>query len=383
MRFAVLAALALAACSNAQQPSADAPGADAERLHAQVDSLLAASIADRAFPGASAAAGYADRVAMLTAQGTYTYDDAREVTPQTRYDLASLTKVVATTTAAMLLVERGELDLEAPAARYVPAFGQAGKEDVTVRQLMTHSAGLTAFRPFHVQGFTTAEQVFDTIYATPVQYEPGTRSVYSDWGMMVMLRVVEEITGEPFEQWVEANVFRPLGMDRTGFVDVDAPDAEAVPTEIDGTRGLVSGYVHDETAMLVGGVAGHAGLFSTAEDLSRFARMVVGGGEVDGVRLLRPETIAQFTTVEGSVEGSTRALGWDTRSPEGYSSAGTRMGPRAFGHTGFTGTSMWFDPDAGLFAILLTNRVHPTRENSKIGGVRAAYGDLVYDALAP
>ncbi len=385
--FALLAALLLLpACSEAQYEatSGDALVTDAqvERLQTRVDSLLTASMADRAFPGASAAAGYPNAVVLMTAEGTYTYDDARPITPQTRYDLASLTKVVATTTAIMLLSERGEIDIDAPVARYVPEFGRAGKEAVTVRQIMTHSAGLTAFRPFHVQGFTTAEQVFDTIYATPLQYEPDTKTVYSDWGMMVLLRAVEGITATPFDEWATANIFEPLGMTSTGYIQVDQPDADAVPTEVDGTRGLVSGYVHDETAMLVGGVAGHAGLFSNAEDLSRFARMLLGGGTLDGVTLLQPETIARFTARANIVGESTRGIGWDTRSDEGYSSAGTKFGPRAFGHTGFTGTSMWFDPDAQVFAILLTNRVHPTRDNSKIGGVRAAYADMVYDALA-
>ncbi len=381
-----LAILLLPACSEAQYEttptSALVTDAQVDMLQTRVDSLLTASIADQAFPGASAAAGYPNAVVLMTADGTYTYDDARPITPQTRYDLASLTKVVATTTAIMLLTERGEIDIDAPVARYVPAFGQAGKESVTVRQIMTHSAGLTAFRPFHVQGFTTAEQVFDTIYATPLQYEPDTKTVYSDWGMMVLLRAVEGITAMPFDEWATANIFEPLGMNATGYIAVDSPDSDAVPTEVDGTRGLVSGYVHDETAMLVGGVAGHAGLFSTAEDLSRFARMLLGGGTLEGVTLLQPETIARFASRQNVVGQSTRAIGWDTRSDAGYSSAGTRFGPRAFGHTGFTGTSMWFDPDAQIFAILLTNRVHPTRDNGKIGGVRAAYADLVYDALA-
>ncbi len=388
MRLLVLlaAVLLLPACSEAQYEttptSALVTDAQVEQLQTRVDSLLTASIADRVFPGASAAAGYPNATVLMTADGTYTYDDARPITPQTRYDLASLTKVIATTTAIMILTERDEIDLDAPVARYVPEFGQAGKENVTVRQMMTHSAGLVAFRPFHVQGFTTAEQVYDTIYATPLQYEPDTKIVYSDWGMMVLLRAIEGITATPFDEWSTANIFEPLGMTSTGYIHVDSPDTMAVPTEVDGTRGLVSGYVHDETAMLVGGVAGHAGLFSTAEDLSRFARMLLGGGTLDGVTLLQPSTIARFTTREGTVEGSSRAIGWDTRSVEGYSSAGTKFGPRAFGHTGFTGTSMWFDPDAQIFAILLTNRVHPTRDNSKVGGVRASYADLVYDTLA-
>jgi CubicO group peptidase (beta-lactamase class C family) len=199
---------------------------------------------------------------------------------------------------------------------------------------------------------------------------------------MISLAVaIERITGEPYEQWLEENVFDPLGMTSTGFIPVDQPDRSVVPTEVDGTRGLVHGYVHDETSMLLGGISGHAGLFSNVEDLSRFARMLLGSGTLDGVTILRPETIARFTAREGSVEGSTRAIGWDTRSDEGDSSAGTLFGPRAFGHTGFTGTSMWFDPDADVFAILLTNRVHPTRENREIGGVRSAYADLVFDVL--
>ena len=358
-----------------------------------VDSLLRAAVADSAFPGAAVAIGRGDVIVKQGGYGYFTYDAFQPVTPQSRFDLASLTKVVATTTAAMLLYEGGRLDLDAPVARYLPAFGQNGKEKITIRQLLTHTAGLIPFRPFYkMAGMTSREAVLEAILAEKPVYEPGTESRYSDLGFITLALVVEAITGRPFAEYTQEAIFEPLGMTRTGFRRTDPArrgqavggDSTVVPTEVDETfrKRLVQGEVHDETAFLLGGTAGHAGLFSTAEDLARFAAMLTGGGRGGGRPFLKPETIALFTTpVDPTRRRHTRALGWDTKSPEGYSSAGQHFGPGSFGHTGFTGTSLWIDPDQRLFAILLTNRVYPTRENRRHVAVRPQLADLAYRAI--
>ncbi|GIV58443.1 MAG: beta-N-acetylhexosaminidase [Rhodothermaceae bacterium] len=358
-------------------------GMDGDSL-ARVDTLLRHAIERRAFPGAALAVGRDGVLVKRQGYGYFTYDSEQRITPRSRFDLASLTKVVATTTAAMLLYEDGRLDLDAPVVTYLPEFGQNGKEHVTIRQLLTHTSGLIPFRPFHRMGFTTREQVLRAILADTLVYRPGTETRYSDFNMIVLALVIERITGQDFATFTREAIFEPLGMHDTGFLPVgQGPDTTVVPTEYDRDfrKRLVQGEVHDETAYLLGGVAGHAGLFSTADDLALFAYMLTNGGTLHGRRFLRPETIRLFTTRADPTGESTRALGWDTKSPEGYSSAGHLFGPNSFGHTGFTGTSLWIDPDRRLFVILLTNRVYPTRENRGHIAVRAAVADLAAGAL--
>ncbi|GIV59015.1 MAG: beta-N-acetylhexosaminidase [Rhodothermaceae bacterium] len=350
----------------------------------RVDSLLHAAIETRAFPGAAVAIGRDGVLVKSEGYGYHTYAAGQRVTPQSRFDLASLTKVVATTTAAMLLYEDGRLDLDAPVATYLPEFGQNGKGHVTIRQLLTHTSGLIPFRPFHRMGFTTREQVLKAILADSLVYPPGTETRYSDFNMIVLALVIERITGQDFATFTREAIFEPLGMHNTGFIAAGhGPDTTAVPTEYDRDfrKRLVQGEVHDETAYLLGGVAGHAGLFSTVEDLATFAYMLLHEGRIHGRAFLQPETIRLFTTRADATGESTRALGWDTKSPEGYSSAGQYFGPRSFGHTGFTGTSLWIDPDQQLFVILLSNRVYPTRENQRHRTVRAALADLATQAI--
>jgi CubicO group peptidase (beta-lactamase class C family) len=350
-------------------------------LH-RIDSLMHAAIAEQAFPGAAIAIGRDETIVKLEGYGHFTYDGVQTVTPQSVFDLASMTKVVTTTTAAMLLYEADRLALDAPVARYLPAFAQNGKDEVTIRHLLTHTSGLPAYRPFHLEGITTRRGVIDYIMSVGLEFDPGSQMQYSDFGMITMALVVEAITGQDFAAYAETQIFDPLGMDDTGFRDVGTPDTTVVPTEVDDLfrNRLIQGEVHDETAWILGGVAGHAGLFSTAEDLATFAYMMVNEGRIYGEAFLQPETIRLFTT-RVDPDAHSRALGWDTKSLEGYSSAGQYFGPRSFGHTGFTGTSMWVDPDADLFVILLTNRVYPTRENSKHRAVRARLADLAYQAI--
>lgn len=353
---------------------------------ALVDSVIVAAIADSAFPAAAIAVGSSDQISYLNGYGTKTYDpDSGDITPKSVFDLASMTKVIATTTATMLLVENRLLDLDDRVVDYLPEFGNNGKESVTIRHLLTHTSGLVPFQPFHRMGIVTKEDVLSYIMNDTLRTAPGTVVSYSDFGLITMGRVIESITGMTLNQFASTYIFNPLGMCDTGFRSRDPGDiARVVPTEYDSTfrQALVHGVVHDETSFSLGGVAGHAGLFSTAADLSIFASMMLSGGMADSVRFLEEETIASFT--KRPVEGQTsRAIGWDLKSLNGYSSSGRFFSLNSFGHTGYTGTSIWLDPETDMFAILLTNRVHPTRANRKISQVRPDYADAVATGLSP
>ena len=349
----------------------------------RADSLIKASITDQAFPGAAVAVGRGNVLVKLDSYGYFTYNSEQQVSIDSKFDLASLTKIVATTTASMQLYEKGQLNLQDKVAKYLPQFGQNGKADITIHHLLTHTSGLQPFRPFHQEGITTRPGVINEIFAEPLTYTPGSESKYSDFNMITLALVIEKITGQRFSDYTRANIFLPLGMRNTEFrVSGRGTNRSIVPTEVDNSfrKRLVQGEVHDETAYILGGTAGHAGLFSTAEDLAKFAFMMANNGIHNGRPFLKPETIKLFTTAINP--GShTRAMGWDTKSPEGYSSAGQYFSPRSFGHTGFTGTSLWIDPDSKLFVILLTNRVYPTRENRKILDVRSDLADIVHNAV--
>ena len=379
------------ACTHARP----VPPITAQRSYGRFDPVVAylASQVDSAFPGAVIAVGRRDSVLLLTAVGHYGADDPRPVTPETIYDLASLTKVIGLTTAAMMLVDVGRLDLDAPVRRYVPAFQGPDKEHVTIRHLLTHSSGLPAWRALYAET-KTRDDALALVDTTPLLRQPGDTFVYSDLGAIVLTQAVEAITGQRLNDFLDARLFGPLGMMSTRFLPPASWREHIAPTENDTVfrHRLLRGEVHDENAGRLGGVSGHAGLFSSAGDLSTFAMWLLKSRrtpeDAEGRRAtsgdsgrLPASVVRQFTTRQNIPPGSSRALGWDT--PSENSSAGTKMGPNAYGHTGFTGTSIWFDPDRDLFIILLTNRVNPTRANTKILQVRRRVADLVNDALTP
>ena len=351
-------------------------------LLAGVVAYLRAEVDGGAFPGAVIAVGRHGRLALLAPVGHYGVDDPRPVEAGTLYDLASLTKVVGLTTACMLLADAGKLDLDAAVARYVPEFRGPMKERVTVRHLLTHSAGLVADLPLYDSTATRAAALA-AVDTTTLITSPGTTYRYSDLSAIVLMQAVERITGEPFDRFLTERVFRPLGMPATRFLPPASWRDRIAPSEHDTVfrHRWLRGEVHDESAARLGGVSGNAGLFSNALDLSRFAAMLLNGGAWDTLQLIRAETVAEFTKRQGLPAGSTRALGWDTPADSGYSSAGAKLSRRSFGHTGFTGTSMWMDPQRDFFIVLLTNRVHPTRANTIILRVRSRVADLVTDAL--
>ncbi len=340
--------------------------------------LLDRGVRDSAYPGAIAVVGRADGIVATVRAGHLDWAPSPVPDEHTRWDLASLTKVVALTSLVMQDVEAGRLALDAPVQRYLPEWTGPGKERVTLRHLLTHSAGLPPFKLFYRQT-TDPTEVRRLVLATPLDTLPGVRMVYSDIGAILLGMAVERVNGAPLDRLAAARIFGPLGMTETGYRPDSTLRDVIAPTEVDPWRGRhLRGEVHDENAFALGGVSAHAGLFSSAHDLARFAQAYLRGGTLDGVRLWSRETIALFTTVQDSTL-SNRALGWET--PTGGNSAGTRMRRPAFGHTGFTGTSLWIDPAHDLFVVLLTNRVNPTREHSRIGPVRTAVADAAEGLL--
>jgi beta-glucosidase-like glycosyl hydrolase/CubicO group peptidase (beta-lactamase class C family) len=359
----------------------EAAGFRADGL-AALDRLLDGFVAERAFPGGVVAVGKDGGLVHQRAFGRLSYDaEAAPAQTDTIYDLASLTKVVVTTTAAMILVDEGRLDLDKPVSAFLPRFISKGgaKDKVTVRHLLTHSSGLDWWAPLYKELKGPAAYL-DRVQGMDLVYEPGTKSVYSDLGLILLGEILQRVSGESLDAFARQRILGPLGMADTLYRPGRDLLPRIAPTERDPWRGrVVVGEVHDENAHAMGGVAPHAGLFGTAPDLARFAQMLVNGGVYDHRRLVSPETVQLFTRRAG-IPGSTRALGWDTPSDEG-SSAGTLLSRRSFGHTGFTGTSLWIDPDRRLFVILLTNRVHPSRENNLIRKARAEVADAVVRAL--
>ncbi len=371
----------LPASSGIPQAPAAALGFDSVRL-AMVTGYLRAEVDSGAFPGAVFAVGRHGRLALLAAVGHYGVDDPRPVEPGTIYDLASLTKVVGLTTACMILVDEGKLALDAPIDRYVPEFRGPRKDQVTVRHLLTHSAGLVADLPLY-DSTKTRIAALTAVDTSALVTPPGTSYRYSDLSAIVLMQAVERAAGEPLDRFLTERVFRPLGMPATRFLPPATWRDRIAPTEHDTLyrHRWLRGEVHDPSAARLGGVSGNAGLFSNALDLTRLAAMLLNGGAWDSLQLIRAETVTEFITRQHIPPGSTRALGWDTPSDSGYSSAGAELSRRSFGHTGYTGPSMWRDPDGDLFIILLTNRVNPTDANTAILRVRSHVADMVAETL--
>jgi CubicO group peptidase (beta-lactamase class C family) len=273
----------------------------------------------------------------------------------------------------MKLVDAGKVDINAPVQKYLPDWQGKNKEKVLVRHLLTHSSGLISWRPIYKEA-TSPAQGMQLVLQTQLDTLPGARMLYSDINFILLGLIVQRVSGQPLDVFVREQVFGPLKMTDTQFNPDKSLLPRIAPTEVDPWRGRhIRGEVHDENAFTLGGVSGHAGLFSTAHDVSRLCQAYLNRGTLDGVRIWSPETIALFTTVADSTF-SNRALGWET--PNGMNSAGHVIKRPAFGHTGFTGTSIWIDPANDLFVVLLSNRVNPTRQNSKIGGVRQAVADM-------
>lgn len=349
---------ARATAATAQIAAAEEPVAPRPVIRARledeeaIDAAVRRALADGAAPGAVVVVGRGDGVVFARAYGRRAVDPVSEpMTLDTVFDLASITKAVATATCVMVLVERGQLALDDRASAHWPAFTGGARERVTIAQLLTHTAGLPPVNPLRDYEGTRAEALA-RIARVELASPPGARVRYSDLSFVVLGEIVARVSGRPLDVFAEEAIFAPLGMRDTGYAPPAARWGRVAPTERAARRGdvMIRGEVHDPRAWRLGGVAGHAGLFSTAQDLSRFARALLGGGELEGARILAAATVAQMTAPR-ALPGGSRALGWDVGR------AG--MSARAFGHGGFTGTSLWIDPARDAFVIVLSNRVHP------------------------
>src|SRR5678816_77560 len=351
----------------------------ASRLES-IDRVVQRGIKAGGYPGAAVVVGRKGAAVWQKGFGSLSWSDVSgAVDPdRTIYDVASLSKVIGTTTAVMVLYDEKKIDLDAPVFRYLPAFSGGLKDEVTVRELLTHRSGLPAGRDLWRKA-RSPQEARDMVLATPLEYRPNASYIYSDLGADVLGMIVEEVSGQRLDVFLANRVFGPLGMRDTFYRPADSLRYRIAPTEVTPPRGYpLRGEVHDENAYALGGIAGHAGLFSTAADLSIFAQMMLNGGTYDGVSILSDSTVALFT----KRSAGHRALGWDTA--DGDYGSGSYLTERAYGHTEFTGTSIWIDPDREMFVILLTNRVHAAKASHPgkvIADVRADLSDAAVLAV--
>jgi len=357
----------------------------------QAEAAVLAQVRAGAMPGAALAVGRQDQTVLERGIGRigWSASAARVDADRTVYDLASLTKVVATTPAVMLLVEDGKMELDAPVSRYLPEFSGGAKDRVTIRHLLTHTSGLPAGVELDAG---SPDANWKQLLRTPLVHAPGEAVVYSDVGMNVLFAAAQRAAGEPLFRLLDRRVYGPLKMRSTTYLPGEGCQTCA-PTLRDENDEPVQGLVHDPIARRLGGIAGNAGLFSTAHDLGRFAAMLANGGELDGVRVFRAETVRLFTRRQvetralgwdtpgpngsGGRQVETRALGWDTPGPNGSGGFGVKASRDSFGHTGFTGTSIWIDPDRHAWTVLLSNRVYQPRAPNTIMALRRKVNDRV------
>lgn len=342
--------------------------------------ILRKAITEQVSPCAAVAILYRGRLVGLKAFGRFTYEpNSSSVTVDTIFDLASVSKVVATTAMAMILYERGLLDLETPVIAIVPEFGgpDSRRKDVTVRMLLAHSSGLPAYDKLY-QRASNRDELLSLAFATNLAADPGTRAEYSDIGFIILASLLERIADESLDRFCQREIFGALGIAHTMFNPPIALRPHIPPTVDDRTfrHRVIQGEVQDENASMLGGVAGHAGAFSTVADMAIFANAMLQGGP----QLVRPETLTVFTRSEVSPQGTSRALGWDT--PSSHSQSGKYFSRNSFGHLGYTGTSLWIDPDCQVSVILLTNRTWPDCTNQRIKEIRPAFHNAVFEALS-
>ncbi len=350
-----------------------------EAALAEADAIIRQAIADSIFPGAALAVGRSGGLVRLTGYGELDYTErSREVDGSTTiYDLASLSKIIGTTAAVMELVEESRLDLDASVQAYVPEFRGAGKGGVTLRHLLTHTSGLPAGIWLYGSA-RSREEALRQVIQQPLKWEPGERVQYSDLGMILMAEIAERAAGMPLDQFLALRVYAPLGMSSTMYLPPITLQPQIAPTAADTERPFVlQGVVHDANSFRLGGIAGHAGIFSTARDIAVFALTMLNGGSYGNVVLYDPETVDRFTTRQPGAEQ--RALGWDT--PSRLSPAGRHFSEESFGHTGYTGTSLWIEPTKDLYVVFLTNRTYSSGSAREIFRVRRAVHEAIASAI--
>ncbi|HEX5704416.1 MAG TPA: exo-beta-N-acetylmuramidase NamZ domain-containing protein [Pyrinomonadaceae bacterium] len=393
-KLAIALALLLARSISAQPPSGPAVAGVATDRLARIDAVVAESIKNKELPGAVVVASHRGRVVWRKAYGSRAVEPQREaMTTDTMFDLASLTKVVATATSIMILVERGEVRLSDPAVKFIPEMRGGGRDAITIAQLLTHVSG---FQPdFDLrERWTGYDEAMKRLQREPLRSTPGTRFVYSDIGYIALGEVVRRVSGQTLDEFARRNIFVPLGMRDTGFNP--STSSRIAPTEKRrgqmnylgdsgadaGTEGekWLRGQVHDPTSFRMAGVAGHAGLFSTADDLAIYCQMILNGGSYRGVRILSPMAVATMTRPHAVSEtGAARGLGWDFASSFSVNK-GDLFPLGSFGHTGFTGTSLWIDPASDTFVVFLSNRVHPDGKGD-VASLRGRVASIVAGAI--
>jgi CubicO group peptidase (beta-lactamase class C family) len=349
--------------------------------------VLEKAVAEQAFPGAAYGVLHRGSIVALDAVGRFTYEpNSPAVKPDTVFDLASVTKIIATTAAAMVLVDRGKLDLAARLGDLLPGFviGMApgsGKERVTLRMLLAHTSGLPAYETLF-RNCDTPEALLRATLKLPLEAKPGTRTEYSDFGFILLGKTIEILAYERLDAFCRREIFAPLNLTSTCFRPPHESRPLIPPTENDQAfrHRIIQGEVQDENCSVLGGVAGHAGVFSSVPDLLAFAQCILARGAASaGQQVFREETLDLFAQRQDSNRGGSRALGWDV--PTAGSSSGRCFGPRSVGHLGYSGCSLWIDPDQELAVTLLTNRTWPDRANQAIKQVRPAFHDAVVEAL--
>lgn len=350
-------------------------------------SVLDEAVAQHAFPGAAFGVLLGTQILALESVGRFTYEPGSPaVQPDTIYDLASVSKVLATTSAAMLLYDRGLLDLDLPVGELLPGFvigmePAGGKHRVTLRNLLAHDSGLPAYAKLFEE-HRSKYALLRACLRMPLEAPPGMRAEYSDIGFILLGVALEVLAGEKLPAFCRREVFAPLGMQTACYCPPAAWKSAIPPTSQDTffRYRVLQGEVQDENCFVLGGASGHAGVFANARDLLRFAHCILAGGRIDsGAQLFRTETVDLFATRQSAPAGTSRALGWDT--PSSPSSSGQLFGPRSIGHLGYAGTSLWIDRDRQLAVVLLTNRTWPDRSSQAIKAVRPAFHDAIIQAL--
>ena len=356
-------------------------GFNADSLH-RVDKIMNEAVFDSTFPGGVVSVLKDGVIAYQKAFGYQTYDKIEQVDKTDVYDLASLTKIVATTSAAMTLVDEDKINLDDKVSKYIPEFSKGNKKNISIRNLLLHDSGLPPFRVY-VDSLKDEASIIKAIKDEPLTYKTGTKYVYSDLGFILLGEIIEQVTGTTLDSYLRKELFYPLGLSSTFFNPkrFGWMQSRIPPTEIDTVyrNKLINDEVNDERAYYLNGVAGHAGLFSNAFDLSVYAQMLLSKGTYGGRQFINSKTINTFTKRQSDI--SDRGYGFDHKS-EGFSTAGSLANPSTFGHTGFTGTSIWIDPERNMAIIILTNRTYPYRSYGKnISRVRAQVADIIFSSL--
>jgi len=348
-------------------------------------SIIDSAINNKIFPGAQVFISKDNNILYSGGFGRHTYEKQSEkVTNKTIYDIASITKVLSTTPIIMKMVAKKQISLDQPVRFFIPEFKGGNKDLVTIRHLLTHSSGIKAYRKFFLEkNIKTQKDIINEIISMELEFMPGTKFSYSDLGFILLKEIIELLTNKPIEQIADSWIFSPLDMNSTYYLPNESVITQIAPTEIDNIyrNRLVHGEVHDENTYLMGGVSTHAGVFSKSEDIANYAQMYLNRGSWRGNRIFKESIIKKFTKKQNTPKSSDYAIGWDTPSNNGKSSAGDFFSDGSFGHLGFTGTSLWIDPNQNIIIVLLTNRVYPSREREGIYGIRRKFYNAVMDQL--